>query len=170
MTASLFSGGRFLEAGFDAGAGVEIIPEPVTDEVEAEHGEHDGERGKQDEMRGVEQVGAAVVEHRSPACRGRRDAEPEETHGGFGEDGSGHADGGLHNYGLNNIRENVADNNSQIGGAEGTGGFDEFAFASGENLSANHARVTDPSAEGEREDEVEDAGAAEGDEGDGQQN
>src|SRR5580692_7331241 len=61
------TGAFFLESGFDAGAGVEIVAQGVADEVEAQHGEHDGERGKQDEMRGVEQVSAAVVEHGSPA-------------------------------------------------------------------------------------------------------
>ena len=121
-------------------------------------------------MRRVEQMRAPVVEHGSPACGRRRHAEAEKTHGGFGEDRAGHANRGLHDHGLNNVGQNVAHDDAQIAGAEGAGGFDEFAFAGGENLSANQARVADPSAEREGEDEIEDAGAAECDEGDGDQN
>src|ERR1035437_8066915 len=115
----------------------------------------------------VEQVGAAVVEHGSPTGGGRRDAESEKTHGGFGEDGSGHADRGLDDDRLNDVGQNVADDDAQVAGTESAGGFNEFAFTGGEDLSADQARVADPSAQGEREHEIEDAGTAEGDEGDG---
>ena len=98
-------------------------------------------------MRRVEQVGAAVVEHGSPTRGGRRNAEAKKTHGRFGENGAGHADGGLHDYRLNDVGKNVANDDAQIAGAESPRRFDEFAFARGENLSADQARVADPSAE-----------------------
>ena len=116
----------------------------------------------------VEQVRAAVVEHGAPTGRGRWHAESEKAHGGFGEDGSGHADRSLHDHWLNNVRQNVADDDAQVARAQGAGGFDKFAFARGEDLSANQARVADPSSERERENQIEDAGAAEGDEGNGE--
>src|SRR5580658_3237655 len=92
---------RELQPGLDTGAWIEIIAQSIADEVEAQHGQHDGERGKQHQMRRVEQMSAAVVEHGSPGRGWRRDAETEKAHGGFGEDGSGHPDRGLHNYWLN---------------------------------------------------------------------
>ena len=121
-------------------------------------------------MWGVEQVGSSVVEHRSPTGSRRRNTETEKTHSGFGEDGSGHADRGLHDDGLNDVGQNVADDDAQVTGSEGAGSFDELAFASGENLAADETRVANPSAERQREDEIEDAGAAECDEGDCEQN
>jgi len=44
------------------------------------------------------------------------------------------------------LGQNVADDDAQVAGAEGAGGFDEFAFASGEDLSANQAGVADPAS------------------------
>ena len=113
---------------------------------------------------------ATVIEHGSPARGGRRNAEAKKTHGRFGEDGAGHADRGLHDYRLNDIGKNVANDDAQIAGAESARGFNEFAFPRGQNLSANQARVAHPSAERERDHKIEDAGAAECDEGDGNQN
>src|ERR1700676_2295996 len=113
---------------------------------------------------------AAVVEHRAPACRRRRHAESQKTHGCFGEDGSRHANRGLHNYRLNNVWQNVADDDAQIAGSEGAGSFDEFAFARSEDLSSNEAGVADPSSKREREDEIEDPGATECDESNCEQN
>src|ERR1035437_6545596 len=104
----------------------------------------------------VEQVGAAVVEHGSDLGGGRRDAESEETHGGFGEDGSGHADRGLDNDRLNDVGQNVADDDAQITGPESAGSFNELTLAGSEDLSPNQARVADPSAKREREHKVED--------------
>src|SRR5438270_12647437 len=115
-------------------------------------------------------MGATIVEHGSPTGGRRRNAEAEETHGGFGEDGSGHADGRLHHDRLNNIRQDVPDNDAQVAGPQSAGGLDEFAFARGEDLSSNEARIADPSTERERENHIDNAGPTEGDKSDGQQN
>src|SRR5205807_5683852 len=50
------------------------------------------------------------------------------------------------------------------------GRLDEFAFAGGEDLHADKAGVANPSTEREGENEIENARAAEGDEGDGEKN
>src|ERR1700722_13410317 len=118
----------------------------------------------------IEEVRAAIVEHRSPAGGRRRDAESEKTHGGFGENGSGHADGGLHDDWLNDVGQNMAHDNAEIAGAKGAGCFDEFAFAGGEDLSANQTSVANPSAERERENEIEDAWTTEGHKSNREQN
>src|ERR1035441_5643050 len=70
-----------LQSRFDARAGIEVVAQRVADEVERQHGQHHGERGKQYEVRCVEQVSAAIVEHGSPTGGGRRDAKSEKTHG-----------------------------------------------------------------------------------------
>src|SRR5258708_83434 len=96
-------------------------------------------------------MGAAVVQHCSPACGWWRNAESEKTHGGFGENGPCHTDRRLHDHRLNDVWKNVADDNAQVTRTEGAGGFDEFPFARREDLSANEPRVADPASEGERE-------------------
>src|SRR5450432_3307651 len=99
-------------------------------------------------------MGTAVIEHRSPT-RGRRwHAESEKAHGGFGENRSRHADRGLHDYGLNNVGKNVADDDAHIAGSEGAGGFHELSFARGENLTAHEPRVSHPASERQREHQI----------------
>src|SRR6202034_3750183 len=101
-----------LQTGFEARARVEIIAQGIADKVETQHGKHHGQGGKQHEVRGVEQVGPAVIEHGSPTGGRRRDAESEKTHGGFGEDGPRHADRSLYHDRLNNVRQNVANDDA----------------------------------------------------------
>src|SRR5690348_17600696 len=113
-------------------------------------------------MRGVEEVGAGVVEHGAPTGGRRRNAEAKEAHGGFGENGSSHADGSLDDDRLNDVGEDVAAEDAEIACAESACGFDEFAFAGGEHLRSDQTRVADPSAERKRENEVEDARTTEG--------
>src|SRR5579864_3719894 len=134
-----------LEPSFDSGARIEIIAQSVTNKVETENRQHHGNCGKQDEVRSLEKIHPAVVEHGSPACGGRRNTEAEKTHGGFGEDGAGHANRGLHDDGLNDIRKDVAHDDAQIGCTQSARSFDKFAFPGSQDLSANQARVADPS-------------------------
>ena len=119
-------------------------------------------------MGGFEEVGAGVVEHGSPGGGGGLHAEAEEAEGGFGEDGCGHAYGGLHDEGLEDVGEDVAEQEAEVGGAEGAGGLHEFALFDGHDLGSDEACVADPAGDGEREDEIAEAGAEEGDEGDGE--
>ena len=56
-----------LQTSFDARAGIEEIAQGVADEVEREYGQHDCHRRKDYQVRCVEQVGAAIVEHGAPA-------------------------------------------------------------------------------------------------------
>src|SRR5450631_3354719 len=120
-------------------------------------------------MGGVEKVGAPVVEHSPPTGRGRGHAETQEAHGRFGQYGASHPNGRLHDDGLNNVGKNMANDDAEIARAQSFSGFDEFAFASRENLSTNQAGVANPASQRKRQHEIEDAGPAEGDERDGQQ-
>ena len=52
---------------------------------------------------------------------------------------------------------------------DGAGGLDVFALLDGEDLGADEAGVVDPAGEGEREDEVGEAGAEEGYDGYGEE-
>src|SRR6266436_484817 len=162
--------GRGLQPDFDARAGIEKVTHSVADKIEREHGQHYGQSREEHEMWGVEQVGPAIVEHGSPTGCRRGYAQTEKAHRGFGQDRTRHADCGLHNHGLNNVRKNMAGDHAQIACAQGSGGFDKLAFAGGQNLGAHQAGIAHPSSNGKREHEVENARAAEGDKSDGQKN
>src|SRR5260370_20997211 len=106
-------------------------------------------------MRRVEQVGATIVEHGSPARGRRRNTQPEETHGGFGKHSAGHADGGLHDDGLNDVGKNMSCNDTPVAGAERPRGFEELPFLDRQNLRAHQTRVAYPPADAQRQNEAE---------------
>ncbi len=114
-------------------------------------------------------MGATVVQHGSPTGGWRRHTESEKAHGGFGKNCAGHADRGLHDYGLNNVRQDMTHDDAQIACPKSARGFDEFALARGEDLSANETSVTHPSAERESENKIENSWPAKGNERDSQQ-
>jgi hypothetical protein len=107
-------------------------------------------------------MSATIVEHGAPTGGGRRHAEAEETHGGFREDGASHADGRLHDHGLNNVGKNVTNDHAQIARAQRSRCFHELTLARGQYLGTDQARVSYPSSQAECEHEVENAGSAEG--------
>jgi hypothetical protein len=63
-----------------------------------------------------------------------------------------------------------ASNNVEISRAERARRFDKFAFAHGQHLRAHQTRVADPSSERQGKNEVENARAAKGHEGDCDEN
>ncbi len=151
-------------------AGVQGVSEAVAEEVEGEDAEGDGEGGKEDEVGSFEEVGAGGIEHGAPGGGGRLDAEAEKAESGFGEDGGGHADGGLHQNRLERVRKDRAEEEACVRGAERAGGLNKFALAQGENLGTGEAGVPYPCGEGQGENEVGQAGAEEGDDGNGEEN
>src|SRR5262245_8644664 len=68
-------------------ARVKGIPNPVAEEVEAEHGEKDGQAGKSSQPRRLLEIATAHGEHDPPRRRGGLRAETEERQRGFREDG-----------------------------------------------------------------------------------
>lgn len=126
------------------GAWIELVTKSIPDEVEGEHGEHDGDSREEDEVRSVEQVGAAIVKHGAPTWGGRGYAESEKAQGRFSKHGSGHADSGLHGDRLQDVGQDVSSEDTQIRGSKGARGFDELTLADCEDLSAHEACVADP--------------------------
>src|SRR5437764_1179104 len=98
-------------------------------------------------MRGVKQVGAAVIEHGSPACSWRRHAKTEEAHRSLGENRSSHADSSLHDHRLNNVRQNVANDDAQVAGTESAGRFDKLPLTSREDLAAHKPGIANPASQ-----------------------
>src|SRR5579859_6094354 len=70
-----------LQPRFNAGAGIKVIAQGVADEIECQHGQHDGGSGEEDNMGRVEQMRASVVQHRAPTGDGWRNSQSQKTHG-----------------------------------------------------------------------------------------
>src|SRR6266487_727931 len=51
------------------GTGIEDVAEAVADQVEGEHGDHDGDAGKHGDPRGGLEIGPPLVEHVAPRRR-----------------------------------------------------------------------------------------------------
>ena len=65
--------------------------------------------------------------------------------------------------------KNVPHDDAQVACAQCARGFHEFAFAHRQHLRAHQSRIAHPSANRQRQDQIEDAGPEKGDKGDRQQ-
>src|ERR1700761_1269720 len=119
------------EAYLDANARIEVITQRIADEVEAEHGEGHGQGREEHEVRRVEEMRTRVVEHRSPAWRGRWDAQAEEAERSLGEDDAAHADGSLHQQRLHHVGQDVTKEDAQAARSQSTRRFNIFALLYG---------------------------------------
>ena len=87
---------------------IKPITPRITEQIERKHRHHHRQSGKYDHVRRVKEVAARIVEHGAPTGDGREDVEVEEAQRGFGKNGSGNADGGLHKDRLENVRQQMA--------------------------------------------------------------
>src|SRR5919198_3275111 len=86
---------------------IDRVAQRVPQQVEAEHGERDGQPGKERHMRGHQEVLCALIHQRPPRrCPGRR-AQSEEAERGLGEDRAGNGESRLHQDRPGGIRQQV---------------------------------------------------------------
>ena len=86
-----------------------MVAQPVAEEVKAQNTTCNGRRREENQVRRVKQTQTRIVEHRSPTRCRRRDSEPEKGERCFSKNYSCHADSCLHQNGLHDARQNVAD-------------------------------------------------------------
>src|SRR5207344_469962 len=94
----------------------------------------------------VKQMGAGIVQHGSPTCRGWRHSQAEKAQCSFREHSAGHSDGRLHDDWLKNIWQDVAREDMQITRAECARRLDKFALLDGKHLGSNKTRIPHPTA------------------------
>ena len=94
--------------------GIEIVAQRIAEEVEGKHAEHYRQGGKKHHMRRVKEMGTRVVEHVSPARGGRRHPETQEAERRFGQHHSRHADRRLNDQRLQDVRQNVPGEDTQV--------------------------------------------------------
>src|SRR3989338_7243165 len=90
-----------------AQAGVQRVAEPVAEEVEADHHDHDGEPGDRGDVGGDDEVTPGVGEHGAPLGRGRLDAEAEKREAGGREEHRRHAERRLDDDGGQTVGQEV---------------------------------------------------------------
>src|SRR5262249_16134726 len=92
----------------DARARVEHVAEPVAEQIEADHRDHDGEAGKDRDVRSHPEEIARLAQHRPPLRGGRLSPQAEEAQVGGGEDGRGEEERRLHEERREAVRHHVA--------------------------------------------------------------
>jgi len=75
---------------------IESIPQTIAQEVEPKNQHGDRQTGHEREVRRIEQVGTAAVQHGAPAGRGRLDAEAKEAERRLTDDRASHSERRLH--------------------------------------------------------------------------
>src|SRR4051812_15448578 len=108
---------------------VENVAEPVTQEIDAEHGEEDAETWKQREPPGGADIAACVGKHATPGGYFRRHAEAKKAQARLRDDRRRHRESADHHRRLHQVGENVLENDARVAGAKRTRGFDEIARA-----------------------------------------
>jgi len=112
---------------------VEDVAQTVADQVEREHGEHDGETGKdRDPGRGLE-VRAALVEHVAPRRRRRLRRQSEIGQRGLDENRLRQRDGALHDERRDHVGQDVLERDGHTAGAEGPHGLHVVLGALGQH-------------------------------------
>src|SRR6266704_5767971 len=159
-----------LQPGFNTRAWVHVVTQRVADEVEREYGKHDRHSWEEHQVRRVEEMSAAVIQHGAPACRGWRNSQPKKTHSCFRQHRASHADGSLHDHWLDDVGYDVTCDDAPVACTQSARGFYKFFFFHRQHLGANEARVAHPASDAERKNQVENAGTQERHKSDGQQN
>ncbi len=129
----------------------------------------DRESRKDREVRRVEQVRPPGIEHRPPAWRRRLDAETEEAQRRLGDDRARHAERRLNDDGGQRRRQDMAQHDARRAGAERARRLDELELPRAQRLAAHETRVAHPPDHRERDHDVPQAGAEDGDQRDRQQ-
>ena len=137
----------------------------VAGEVKRQGRDENGKPGKQNQPPRVEDVGLAVGDDVAPRGLRRLHAEAEETQPGLGQDRLGHAQHGGDEDRRGGVRQDVAENDARRALPERPRRLHVGGFAQGEELGPHEPRGAGPAHEPDDDDDVDDAGAEEGDGG-----
>ena len=134
--------------------------------IESQGGDKDSHAGEDNEPPGIQDVLFSAGNDISPTGVGGLNAETQIAEGSFGEDCTGDAEDGTDEDRRQCVWQDVAEDNSQVGGAGGFGGLDVIHIPESKKLCADKSRGTHPSGQSDHESYVPDAGSDEGGDGD----
>ena len=94
---------------------IEHVPDAVAEQVEGEHGDGDGEPGKQHQPPRRHEAGVqSVRQHVAPGGRRRRDADAEEAERGLDDDGDAQMRGRQDQEGGDALRQDVPEHQAHV--------------------------------------------------------
>src|SRR5262245_38102895 len=143
----------------DLQARIEGVAEPVAEQVDGQHGQHDGQSRKGGEPPGGGDVVSPIGEHPAPGGRGWLDAEPEEGERRLVDDHEGQLQGGHHDDGRQGVGEHVAQEQPKRSIATRPSPAHELPLADGKHVGAYDTRELYPARDGHDQDDIEEAGA-----------
>src|SRR5206468_5092939 len=104
--------------------GIDGVPEPVAEEVEAEHRQEDRDAGKRRDPPRRQEMLPALHEHVAPARQGRLGAEAEIREARLDQDRLAERQAALDDDDRDRVDEHVPSENARGAGAEGAGRVD----------------------------------------------
>src|SRR5262245_36258568 len=133
-------------------AGIEEIPQAVTEQVDGEHGQEEGKAREHGDPGGGGEKGLTVGEHGPTGDRGRLGSEPQEGQAGLGDHVAAHADGRRHQEGSERVGQEMAAHHTEVSDTEGAGSRDVVPCLEGEHRPPGDAGDGGP-AQGDQHDE-----------------
>jgi len=113
---------------------------------------------------------APVIQHGAPTCSRWRHAQAEKAQRGLGQHCTRHPDGRLHDQRLDDVGQDVAAQYAQVGCSQRPRRLHKLPLFHRHYLRPDQPRVSHPTRDGKREDEIENTRTEERDKRDGQQN
>ena len=141
------------------GLRIEHVAQPVSQKIEAEADDEDGDAGNGRDPPLVEDHVAAGRDHGAPFRRGRLRAEAEEAEACRGEDDACHVERQAHDDRGQAQRHDVPEQDAPGGSALQHDGLNEIALGDGDRFGARDAGIGRPGGERNGDHRVLDAGA-----------
>jgi hypothetical protein len=127
-----------------AQGGVQRVAQPIAQQVEPDHRQHDRDAREQDQPGRGAVVGLALVDHAAPAWRRRLDADPQEAQRRFRQDHGAGPDRHRDDDQPEHVRQQVTEDDANVGGAHRARRLDVFALAEREEARPHDARDRRP--------------------------
>src|SRR5215471_4147299 len=104
---------------------------------------------------------SAIIQHGSPARRGRRNTQTKKTQRCFRKYGDGHSDAGLNQDWLNDVRQNMTNKNSRAGCPQSPRPLNKLESLNLQNLTSSQSCISDPADDDQSKNQTIETGAQE---------
>src|SRR5215813_3971424 len=148
---------------------IRCVAQPVAEQVEAQHGDEDGQAGERGDPPGRGQELPALDDHVAPARQRRLSPQPEVAQARLDQDRLAQQEAGLDDHDRQRVDEQVASEDARVTGPERRRGVDEVSVAKAQALAAHHAPDRRPGDERDHECGVSEARAEERDDDEDQE-
>src|SRR5262249_29490446 len=116
---------------------IRCVAQPVAEQVEAQHGDEDGQAGERGDPPGRGQELPALDDHVAPARQRRLSPETEVAQGRLDQNRLAQQEAGLDDHDRQRVDEQVASEDARVTGPERRRGVDEVSVAKAQALAAD---------------------------------